>query len=151
MAKKQGRYEPIDEDMIRNLIGGVDAPPRLVPKQAPAAPPPETPPPEMQTESQITRSAQVIVRQSETNAGHNKGKDCGNEYKRIFLCPQNCLPDTSCRIKRSTREKLAWIVRMLGSDDMSVKAYVNNILDNHLEQYRDEINELIETTNKFKL
>ena len=51
MAKKQGRYEPIDEDMIRNLIGGVDAPPRLVPKQAPAAPPPETPPPEMQTES----------------------------------------------------------------------------------------------------
>ena len=63
MAKKQGRYEPIDEDMIRNLIGGVDAPPRLVPKQAPAAPPPETPPPEMQTESQITRSAQVIVRQ----------------------------------------------------------------------------------------
>ena len=142
MAKKKGRYEPIDEDMIRNLIGGVDAPPRLVPKQAPAAPPPE-----IQTESQITRS----VRQSETNTGHNKGKDRGNEYKRTFLCPQNCLPDTSCRIKRSTREKLAWIVRMLGSDDMSVKAYVNNILDNHLEQYRDEINELIETTNKFKL
>lgn len=151
MAKKQGRYEPIDEDMIRNLIGGVDAPPRLVPKQAPAAPPPETPPPEMQTESQITRSEQIIVRQSETNTGHNKGKDRGNEYKRTFLCPQNCLPDTSCRIKRSTREKLAWIVRMLGSDDMSVKAYVNNILDNHLEQYRDEINELIETTKKFKL
>ena len=147
MAKKKGRYEPIDEDMIRNLIGGVDAPPRLVPKQVPTAPPPETPPPEIQTESQITRS----VRQSETNTGHNKGKDCGNEYKRTFLCPQNCLPDTSCRIKRSTREKLAWIVRMLGSDDMSVKAYVNNILDNHLEQYRDEINELIETTKKFKL
>lgn len=151
MAKKQGRYEPIDEDMIRNLIGGVDAPPRLVPKQAPAAPPPETPPPEMQTESQITRSEQIIVRQSETNTGHNKGKDRGNEYKRTFLCPQNCLPDTSCRIKRSTRDKLAWIVRMLGPNDISVKAYVNNILDNHLEQYRDEINELIETTKKFKL
>ena len=143
MAKKKGRYEPIDEDMIRNLIGGVDAPPRLVPKQVPTAPPPETPPPEIQTESQITRS----VRQSETNTG----KDRGNEYKRTFLCPQNCLPDTSCRIKRSTREKLAWIVRMLGPNDMSVKAYVNNILDNHLEQYRNEINELIETTNKFKL
>ena len=73
------------------------------------------------------------------------------EYAAKFLLPQNCLPDTSCRIKRSTREKLAWIVRMLGPNDMSVKAYVNNILDNHLEQYRDEINELIETTNKFKL
>ena len=56
MAKKKGRYEPIDEDMIRNLIGGVDAPPRLVPKQVPTAPPPETPPPEIQTESHITRS-----------------------------------------------------------------------------------------------
>ena len=40
---------------------------------------------------------------------------------------------------------------MLGPNDMSVKAYVNNILDNHLEQYRNEINELIETTKKFKL
>ena len=151
MAKKHGRYEPIDEDMIRNLIGGVDAPPRLVPKQVPAAPPPETPPPEMQTEAQITRSEQVIVRQSETNTGHNKGKDRGNEYKHTFLCPQNCLPDTSCRIKRSTREKLALIVRMLGADRMTVKAYVNNILENHLEQYRDEINNLLSKPRNFKL
>lgn len=29
----------IDEDYIRNLIGGADAPPELVPKQTPAAPP----------------------------------------------------------------------------------------------------------------
>lgn len=148
MAKKKGRYEPIDEDMIRQP-GSAEWMHRRgwFRNKCQRLPPPETPPPEIQTESQITRS----VRQSETNTGHNKGKDRGNEYKRTFLCPQNCLPDTSCRIKRSTREKLAWIVRMLGPNDMSVKAYVNNILDNHLEQYRDEINELIETTNKFKL
>jgi Protein of unknown function (DUF3408). len=48
-------------------------------------------------------------------------------------------------------EKMTMIIRLIGGNGMSVKAYVNNILDNHLEQYRDEINELIETTKKFKL
>ena len=146
MTKKQERFKMIDEASILNLIGGVDAPPRLIPKQAPAAPPPET-----QAESGITPSEQVTDRKSATITEHIKKADRGNEYERIFLCPQNCLPDTSCRIKRSTREKLALIVRILGSDGMTVKAYVNNILDYHLEQYRDEINDLLSKPRNFKL
>lgn len=46
MERKQKRREMIDEDYIRNLIGGVDAPPKLVPKQAPAESSPKTPPQE---------------------------------------------------------------------------------------------------------
>lgn len=146
MTKKQERFKMIDEASILNLIGGVDAPPRLIPKQAPATPPPET-----QVESGITPSEQVTDRKSVTITKHIKKEDRSNQYERIFLCPQNCLPDTSCRIKRSTREKLALIVRILGSDGMTVKAYVNNILDYHLEQYRDEINDLLSKPRNFKL
>ena len=73
------------------------------------------------------------------------------EYAAKFLLPQKCNPGTTCRIKCSTMEKMTMIIRLIGGNGMSVKAYVNNILDNHLEQYRDEINELIETTKKFKL
>lgn len=48
-------------------------------------------------------------------------------------------------------EKMTMIIRLIGGNGMSVKAYVNNILDNHLEQYRGEINELIKNKKKFKL
>lgn len=73
------------------------------------------------------------------------------EYAAKFLLPQKCNPDTTCRIKCSTMEKMTMIIRLIGGNGMSVKAYVNNILDNHLEQYRGEINELIKNTKKFKL
>lgn len=43
------------------------------------------------------------------------------------------------------------IVRIIGQDGMTVKSYVNNILDAHLEQYRDEINELINNAKNIKL
>lgn len=48
-------------------------------------------------------------------------------------------------------EKLAMIIRLIGGNGMSVKTYVNNIIDNHLLQYRDEINELLKNTKRFKL
>ena len=39
----------------------------------------------------------------------------------------------------------------LGNNGLSVKAYVNNILNTHLEQYRDEINNLVSKPGNFKL
>ena len=73
------------------------------------------------------------------------------EYAAKFLLPQKCNPGTTCRIKCNTMEKMTMIIRLIGGNGMSVKAYVNNILDNHLEQYRGEINELIKNTKRFKL
>lgn len=72
-------------------------------------------------------------------------------YAAKFLIPQKCTPATTCRIKCSTMEKLAMIIRLIGGNGMSVKTYVNNIIDNHLLQYRDEINELLKNTKRFKL
>lgn len=43
------------------------------------------------------------------------------------------------------------IVRILGNNGLSVKAYVNNILNAHLEQYRNEINNLVSKPGNFKL
>lgn len=51
MVRKQERREKIDEAIIINLIGGVDAPPRLVPKQAPVKSSPEPPPQETGAET----------------------------------------------------------------------------------------------------
>lgn len=151
MAKKPIRREDFDEAAILNLIGGVDAPPRFVPKSSPAASPPETPPPETHPGREISTKEHAAETESASVLKPRKGSCRGAEYERMFLCVQNCLPDTSCRIKRSTREKLSMIVRIIGQDGMTVKSYVNNILDAHLEQYRDEINELINNAKNIKL
>ena len=63
MAKKTIRREDFDEAAILNLIGGVDAPPRFVPKSSPAASPPETPPPETPADKErdIRRKLRLMV------------------------------------------------------------------------------------------
>lgn len=111
----------------------------------------ETPPPETHPGREISPKEQAAETESASVPKPRKGSCRGAEYERMFLCVQNCLPDTSCRIKRSTREKLSMIVRIIGQDGMTVKSYVNNILDAHLEQYRDEINKLINNAKNIKL
>lgn len=145
MAKKQVQRGRIDEALILNLIGGVDAPPRLVPKPAPAAEPPETPPPESGP------SATVQEPSPTTPLGHKDGTAKGTGYEQIFLHPRKFSPDTTCRIERGLREKLRLIVRMLGGDEMTLKGYINNIVESHLKQYRNEINELLKNSKIIKL
>ena len=147
MAKKPIRREEIDEALIINLIGGVDAPPRLVPKSSPAASLPETPPTELRdppTENPDSAATPPVkVKKDRENTK--------SEFERLFLKARTCQPQTTCRIAKETSDKLSIIVRMLGGNEMSLKTYVNNILDAHLEQYRDEINNLINNAKNIKL
>ena len=140
MVRKQERREKIDEAIIINLIGGVDAPPRLVPKQAPMKSSPEPPPQET--------GAETCPAIAPTD---KKERESGESYERLFLQPRKYHSEATCRIASETYEKLCAIVQGLGSKRMSVKAYVNNILEDHLEQYRDEINDLLSKPRKFKL
>lgn len=40
---------------------------------------------------------------------------------------------------------------MLGGDEMTLKGYINNIVESHLKQYRNEINELLKNSKIIKL
>lgn len=118
MVRKQERREKIDEAIIINLIGGVDAPPRLVPKQAPVKSSPEPPPQET--------GAETCPAIAPTD---KKERESGESYERLFLQPRKYHSEATCRIASETYEKLCAIVQGLGSKRMSVKAYVNNILE----------------------
>ena len=143
MAKKKGRYEPIDEDMIRNLIGGVDAPPRLVPKQVPVAvpqeaAPPETPPPEAMAVPPIEDSGRK---------GHSI-RGTNTSYEQLFLTPRAYRAQNSCRIDCETWKKLNLIVHFLGGKQISVPGLIHNIIMEHLATYRDEINSKLNQLTK---
>lgn len=143
MAKKQGRYEPIDEDVIRNLIGGVDAPPRLVPKPAPAAEPPETPPPESPADAsptEVERVAATAVPTSRTR------KTEASDYERFFLQSRKCQARMICRLERDLWQKLNLVVQLLGNGKLTVPGLVNNIVQHHIATYREEINKMIKNT-----
>lgn len=133
MTKKAGRYEPIDEDFIRNLIGKVDEPPRLSAKADPVPLIPEAP------------SANPIETKEEGATEPYKA------FVDLFLCPRQPAPDTTCRIERTLKEKLGLIVRMLGSEELTVKSYLNNIIAYHLEHNKEEINELFSKPKTLKL
>lgn len=138
MAKKAGRYEPIDEDFIRNLIGGVDEPPRLSAKADPVPFAPEAP------------SAKPVKSQPP----ESKDEGATEPYKAFvdqFLRPRQPAPDSTCRIERTLKEKLGLIVRMLGSEELTVKSYLNNIIAYHLEHNKEEINELFSKPKTLKL
>lgn len=143
MAKKRGRYEPIDEDVIRNLIGGVDAPPRLVPKEKPAAvpqeaSPPETPPPEAIAKPQIV----VSGRKTQNTRGTN------TTYEHLFLTPRAYRAQNFCRIDCEIWKKLNVIVHFLGGKQISVPGLIHNIINEHLATYRDEINSKLNQLTK---
>lgn len=143
MAKKRGLYEPIDEDVIRNLIGGVDAPPRLVPKEKPAAvpqevSPPETPPPK--SHAQDTTDGKVQKKQDH--------KEASVEYQQTYLQYRKYDARITCRLDCEIRRKLSLMIQLFGGKDMSVTCLINNIIYNHLEEHRNEINTLIENTTK---
>ena len=137
MERKQKRREMIDEDYIRTLIGGVDAPPKLVPKQAPAESSPKTPPQEVGD-----RSRQAV-------APTDKEKGANREsYERLFLQPRKYKAQKFCRIDCELWHKLNLINDFLGHKKTSVPGLVNNIIYEHLENYRDEINEKLNQLTK---
>lgn len=144
MAKKPIRREDFDEAAILNLIGGVDAPPRFVPKSSPAACPPETPPPELHEPPTVNPDspAKPPVK-VKGNAGNTK-----TEYENLFLQPRKYDARITCRLDCILRRKLMLMVQLLGVHDMTVTSLINNIISHHLEQYREEINTLIENSTK---
>lgn len=138
MAKKSIRREDFDEAAILNLIGGVDAPPRFVPKAASVPPPPETPPPERYVPDAAAEKVPKSKDQSEAYAG----------YRQIYFQYRKYDARITCRLDCEIRRKLSLMVQLFGGKDLSVTCLVNNILSHHLEEHRKEIKTLIENTTK---
>lgn len=148
MAKKPIRREDFDEAAILNLIGGVDAPPRFVPKTSPAAlppevSPPETPPPEVPVPD-AAASGKVLV-------SKERAATC-SEYEQLYLQPRKYDARITCRMDCDIRRKLRLMTQLLGDKGITVTCLMNNILYHHLQNHRAQINTLIEnSTKKIKL
>ncbi len=137
MAKKQNPR--IDEELVRQMIGGQAPLTENVVVDTDAEPHPEdAPPPE-------TASAGT--------AEPRRRRAPLPDFEKTFLLPQDNTRTSrssiyvSAHIKRMITE----VVKKIGQEHMTVTAYVDNILRHHLELYKDDINRIHKEQNSKNL
>ena len=68
-------------------------------------------------------------------------------YEQTFLCVSDVQRRAGIYASEETKRKLLDVVQLLGRGNLSLTAYVDNILRHHLEFYREEINRLHKQRN----
>ena len=77
-----------------------------------------------------------------------KGKESCTGYKDLFL-QRNELKARSCvYISQRIHNTISEIVRVIADRDVTVGGYIDNVLLQHLEMHRDEINDLYKRERK---
>ena len=68
-------------------------------------------------------------------------------YEEVFLRENPVRERSAIYVSADTKRKLAQVAHRLGWSRISVTAFADNILSNHLEVFRDEINRLHKLKN----
>ena len=118
----------IDEDLWRDLVGGVPRPD--------AVPIPSVPLEPADVSSMKTAEA------ADTSPEVRRRKVTLPDYESTFLKSKTVRHRMTVSISENTKKKLSAVVQYLGTPDLSISGLVENILSHHLDLYRDEINRL---------
>lgn len=74
-------------------------------------------------------------------------------YKKLFLSKRK--RESRCcvaYINEDTHKKVAAITRLIANDNVSIGGYINNVLDAHFEQHKEEIRYLYDKSfENFKI
>ena len=73
------------------------------------------------------------------------------DYEQTFLCDHDVRQRSNLYASEEIKRKLLDVVQLLGRGNLSLTAYVDNILRHHLEYYREEINRLHNDRNSREL
>jgi hypothetical protein len=134
----------VDEDAIRGMMKG-DIP-RLSVRQAVPSSPEEPEDDELQPvpETEKEREAVLPTESADTPAGESakqRRRKEPKDYTSVFLKKREPAQKRQTYIGTAHFAKITEILAVVASD-LSVPTFLDNLLSNHLEQYRDEINAL---------
>lgn len=131
MAKKKA-YE-VDEDYLKTVMAGdIPALKRKEKEQPEEAEEPEV-------ESEVAGEKETPVRESSDSRPRKKRE--GKSYEAKFLGRRESVQRRQTYISLELYKKIARFLPVIGGE-LTVPTYIDNILSQHLEQYKDEINEL---------
>ena len=151
MAKKP-KVE-VDESLVKQVIAGqlpiTTKVTRVIPEQIPSgtatdaipAEPPSVP--EIDTEKIPDETPSVPAAQEP----RRRRTPPLSDYERMFLTPVEYGIRATLYVNASTKRKILEILKRIGGERLSATSYVDNILQHHIETFRDDINRLDRTPN----
>ena len=143
MAKKP-KIE-VDESLVKQVIAGqlpiTTKVTRVIPEQIPSgtatdaipAEPPSVP--EIDTEKIPDETPSVPAAQEP----RRRRTPPLSDYERMFLTPVEYGIRATLYVNASTKRKILEILKRIGGERLSATSYVDNILQHHIETFRDGI------------
>lgn len=119
--KRNRNFPAIDEDMLREAVGGQSFEGSML--------------------EVAERQSAGSEEQSELPSGRKRRIPLP-DYEATFLKPVRIKVRSALYVSEETRCKISEVARKIGTGRVSVIGYVENILRNHLEIYKAEINRL---------
>jgi hypothetical protein len=135
----------VDEEYLREVMaGGATFPKKAEPVKPPV--PPSSMEPSVREEKEVVIQPVETVESKEPAKPVRKRKDA-QDYEPVFLQRKAGVPRRQTYISAALYEKISSFLPVIASR-LNITAYLDNILTHHLEQYRDDINELYERKSK---
>ena len=132
MAKNNRQVDDIDETALLQSIYEQDNPPSVPPKE------PEAPVESVPTQPEKAKETKEPSKRRRNNA----------DYSSLFL-ERNEIKTRSCvYISQRIHTTILKIVRVIADKDVTVGGYIDNVLLQHLEAHKDEINDLYKRERK---
>ncbi|NDV81546.1 DUF3408 domain-containing protein [Bacteroides sp. 51] len=138
MAKR--KEVDVDEDLIKSMMSG-DIP-RLnqEPIKEETIPKKEVPVSDSITKNSVMEDEIAEIQEKETGQPKSKRRREPKDYKSVFL-----RKDTGTKkqtyINAALYDKISKILSIIAKD-ISVPNFIDNVLDNHLKEYKEEINDI---------
>lgn len=133
MAKR--KEVDVDEDLIKSMMTG-DIP-RLNQEPVKEDTIPET---EIVIDSPVIEDKAEIKPKKEASPLQPKRRREPKDYKSLFL-RKDSSTKRQTYMSAELYDKLSKILSIIAKD-ISVPNYIDNVLENHLQEYKDEINEI---------
>ena len=124
MTKRRPAVD-VDEDHLKEIMAGGLGQPKT--KQT------------KKEESEITTSAEPKPIRKKREA---------HDYERLFLERKASVDRRQTYIGAELYKKISSFLPVIAGQPFSITAYINNILVHHLEQHKEDINELYERKSK---
>lgn len=125
--KRNRNFPTIDEDMLREAVGGQSSEGSML--------------------EVAERQSAGSEEQSELPSGRKRRMTLP-DYEATFLKPVRIKVRSALYVSEETRCKISEVARKIGTGRVSVIGYVENILRDHLEIHKAEINRLHREINK---
>lgn len=139
MAKTTAKPYEVDEDYLKTVMAG-DIPALKQPKKESREKAEDVEISETAHENTGEKEKTERETRDSTDSRPRKKRE-GKNYETMFLCRRESVQRRQTYISLELYKKIARFLPVIGGE-LTVPTYIDNILSQHLEQYKDEINEL---------